>query len=199
MTCAISWHRKVKASRPSPTSPLREHDPCSKRNSDSPKPPTLSCKRGHSRLRLSFPVLLLASVATSTVEAEYIAIPEPAKEALWFRNLLKALGFGNLVIGAAVLHKDNQGAIRLAINPSAHQRAKHIDVKHHLIRDLIRNKSIALEYVSTGDEQADILTKPLPGPRYSTNFIAGFKLDCSRSETNAIHWESCCSCGETMP
>jgi hypothetical protein len=48
------------------------------------------------------------TVATSTVEAEYIAIAEAAKEALWLRNLLKELGFGNIVTRATVLHSDNQ-------------------------------------------------------------------------------------------
>jgi hypothetical protein len=111
------------------------------------------------------------TVSTSTVEAEYIAITEAAKEALWLRNLLKELGFENIVTEATVLHTDNQGAIRLAINPSTHQRTKHIDIRHHLIRELIHNKSIALEYVTTGEQQADILTKPLPGPRHSSNLI----------------------------
>jgi hypothetical protein len=111
------------------------------------------------------------TVATSTVEAEYIAIAEAAKEALWLRNLLKELGFENIVTRATVLHTDNQGAIRLAVNPSTHQRTKHIDIRHHLIRELIHNKSIALEYVATGEQQADILTKPLPGPRHSSNLV----------------------------
>jgi hypothetical protein len=99
------------------------------------------------------------TVATSTVEADYIAIAEAAKEALWLRDLLKELGFGNIVTEATVLHTDNQGAIRLAINPSTHQRTKHIDIKDHLIRELIHNKSIAVECVTTGEQQADILTK----------------------------------------
>jgi hypothetical protein len=62
------------------------------------------------------------TVASSTVEAEYIAIAEAAKEALWLRNVLKEPGFGNIVTRATLLHTDNQGAIRLAVNPSTHQR-----------------------------------------------------------------------------
>ena len=76
-----------------------------------------------------------------------------------------------MVTRATVLHTDNQGAIRLAVNPSTHQRTKHIDIRHHLIRELIHNKSIALEYVATGEQEADILTKPLPGPRHSSNLV----------------------------
>jgi hypothetical protein len=46
-----------------------------------------------------------------------------------------------------------------------------IVIRHHLIRELIHNKSIALEYVSTGEQQADILTKPLPGLRHSSTLV----------------------------
>jgi hypothetical protein len=67
------------------------------------------------------------------VEAEYIATAEAAREAIWLRNLLRELGFKSLT--TTTLHVDNQGALRLAMNPSTHQRTKHIDIKHHLIRD----------------------------------------------------------------
>ena len=107
------------------------------------------------------------TVASSTVEAEYIATAEAAREGIWLRNLLKELGFKQ--VGPTTLHVDNQGAMRLATNPSTHQRTKHIDIKHHLIRELIEGGTIELRYVATGKQQADMLTKALPGPRHSSN------------------------------
>ena len=107
------------------------------------------------------------TVASSTVEAEYIATAEAAREAVWLRNLLKELDFK--MSRPTILHVDNQGAMRLAINPSTHQRTKHIDIKHHLIRELIESNTVQLEYIVTGRQQADILTKPLPGPRHASN------------------------------
>jgi transposase InsO family protein len=109
------------------------------------------------------------TVASSTVEAEYIATAEAAREAVWLRNLLKELGFKQ--VGPTTLHVDNQGAMRLATNPSTHQRTKHIDIKHHLIRELIDRGTIELRYVATEKQQADLLTKALPGPRHSSNSI----------------------------
>jgi hypothetical protein len=109
------------------------------------------------------------TVASSTVEAEYIAMAEAAREAIWLRNLLRELGFKSLL--TTKLHVDNQGALRLALNPSTHQRTKHIDIKHHLIRELVEGGTIDLRYVATMEQQADILTKSLPGPRHSSNCI----------------------------
>jgi hypothetical protein len=103
------------------------------------------------------------------VEAEYIATAEAAREAVWLRNLLKELGFKQ--VGPTTLHVDNQGAMRLATSPSTHQRTKHIDIKHHLIRELIDRGTIELRYVATEKQQADLLTKALPGPRHSSNSI----------------------------
>ena len=109
------------------------------------------------------------TVASSTVEAEYIATAEAVREAVWLRNLLRELNIS--MVKPTVLHVDNQGAMRLAINPSTHQRTKHIDIKHHLIRELIEGGTVELEYVATEEQQADIFTKPLPGPRHASNSI----------------------------
>jgi hypothetical protein len=56
---------------------------------------------------------------------------------------------------------DNTAAIALARNPALHDRSKHIDIKFHFIRECVERGDIYLEHVGTGDELADILTKPL--------------------------------------
>jgi hypothetical protein len=61
---------------------------------------------------------------------------------------------------------DNQSAIRLAKNPEFHQRTKHIQIKYHFIREQLKNGIIDLQYVSTEDQLADILTKPLETNRF---------------------------------
>ena len=60
------------------------------------------------------------------------------------------------------LYEDNQGAICLANNPTGHKRTKHIDVRHHFIREQIENKTISLAYIKTTEMTADLLTKALP-------------------------------------
>jgi hypothetical protein len=94
------------------------------------------------------------------MEAEYMAVTEAAKELKWMRQFLTELGHGDLK-SATVLNSDNQGAIALAKNPVSHSRAKHIDLRHHFIRDAIEDGIIWLEYVPTVEMTADSLTKAL--------------------------------------
>ena len=56
---------------------------------------------------------------------------------------------------------DNQGSIKMAKNDMSSTRTKHIDIKYHLVRDMVHEKRIALEYVPTTEMVADVLTKPL--------------------------------------
>ena len=59
---------------------------------------------------------------------------------------------------------DNQPAITLAKNPVLHDRSKHIDIKFHFLQDCIDGGQIVIEFVETGRQLADILTKSLRAP-----------------------------------
>ncbi|CAG7815634.1 unnamed protein product [Allacma fusca] len=63
--------------------------------------------------------------------------------------------------GPTSVFVDNQSAIRLAKNPEMLARTKHIDVRHHYVRELVANGQIDVKYIPTGDQLADSLTKPL--------------------------------------
>ena len=54
---------------------------------------------------------------------------------------------------------DNQAAIALAKNPVLHEKSKHIDTRHHFIRQAVQEGLIRLQYINTGENIADILTK----------------------------------------
>ena len=56
---------------------------------------------------------------------------------------------------------DNTSAINLTKNSIQHSRTKHIEIRHHFIRDHVQNGDICLEFVKTEDQLADIFTKPL--------------------------------------
>jgi hypothetical protein len=99
------------------------------------------------------------TVANSTAEAEYMAIADVARELMWMRQLLSELGIS--IVTPSIIYSDNQPAIRISENDSDHDRTKHIDIKHHFIRDLVKNKEIKLEWISTTDQLADIFTKAL--------------------------------------
>jgi hypothetical protein len=103
-------------------------------------------------------------IADSTVNAEYIAIAEATKDVMWWRPLLKQLGYDTSA--PTLLLNDNQGSIQLAHNGDNSTRSKAIDVKYHLIRQELREKTINLSYVSTEHNVADILTKGLTRDRH---------------------------------
>ena len=98
------------------------------------------------------------TTALSSCEAEYLALGEAAKEAKYLQQLTAEMNLGTSPI---VLWCDNQGAISLTKNPSHHQRTKHIDVRHHFIREHISSGEILVTYVPSSDNLADALTKPL--------------------------------------
>jgi uncharacterized beta-barrel protein YwiB (DUF1934 family) len=61
---------------------------------------------------------------------------------------------------------DNESAIRLADNPVEHIRTKHIDIRHHFLRDHQQRGDIDIYHISTENELADIFTKPLDEKRF---------------------------------
>lgn len=63
----------------------------------------------------------------------------------------------------ASIFYDNQSTIKISKNPESHKRSKHIDIKYHYNRELVEANIIAIHYVKTADNIADIFTKPL-GP-----------------------------------
>ena len=64
-------------------------------------------------------------------------------------------------VGAVIVFGDNEGAIKLATTKHASRRIKHIDVKHHLVRDASDARKVRVAYVRSEDQHADLLTKPL--------------------------------------
>ena len=104
------------------------------------------------------------TVAQSSVEAEYMAMAEGVKEAIWWRTFLGELSQRSDT--PTPIHADNMGAIALARNPEHHARTKHIDVKFHLTRQEVESGTVSLHHVPTQDNTADIFTKPLPKPAH---------------------------------
>jgi len=102
-------------------------------------------------------------VALSTAEAEYIAAGACCAQLLWMRQTLRDFGCQFTKIS---LLCDNESAIKLANNPVSHSRTKHIDVRHHFLRDHEAKGDIEIRHVSTEKQLADIFTKPLDETRF---------------------------------
>ncbi|XP_073949053.1 uncharacterized protein [Choristoneura fumiferana] len=115
-------------------------------------------------------------VATSTCEAEYVSLSSAMKEAVYLNSLLTEIGLSKFA--QLTLHVDNQGAMCLANDPMFHSRSKHIDIRHHFIRGILKdNKSIELSYLPTDSMLADILTKALPRVKHY-KCMSGLGITC---------------------
>jgi hypothetical protein len=101
------------------------------------------------------------TVSLSTTEAEYYALSKAVAEALWLKRILREMGYTGSDLRSVRLYGNNQGSLSLAENPELHQRTKHIDIKHHFIREHVESGAIDLWYINTTDMAADGLTKPL--------------------------------------
>ena len=99
------------------------------------------------------------TVALSSTEAEYMALSESSKEASYLKRFLENAGVNNLI--QVRIFCDNNGARKLAENPVFHNRSKHIDVRHHHVREVIGRGEIVVEYTPTDEMAADIFTKGL--------------------------------------
>ncbi|KAL3514409.1 hypothetical protein ACH5RR_027126 [Cinchona calisaya] len=112
---------------------------------------------------VSWKATLQHVVALSTTEAEYMAITEAIKEALWLKGLFGEL---NLLQDVITIHCDSQSAIHLTKDQMYHERTKHIDVKYHFIRDTIAEKKVSVQKINTRDNPVDMFTKSLPVAKF---------------------------------
>ena len=67
-----------------------------------------------------------------------------------------------------VVYCDNSSAIDISKNPIQHSKTKLIEIRYHFIRDLVERKIVALEYIPTECQNANIFTKPLDRSKFET-------------------------------
>jgi hypothetical protein len=96
-------------------------------------------------------------VATSTCQAEYIAVSEMSREAVWLRSLLEEIGLDQLPPTRA--HEDNEAARFLAHHPAVTERSKHIRVRYHYVRECVREGILELVNIPSKENAADSFTK----------------------------------------
>ena len=122
-------------------------------------------------------------LATSTHEAELIAMNLAAQEAIWLRNFL-------VEVQAALTGKsyeelyddpeqtrvtqlsptfvlcDNLGAVHTSANPVSSKRSKHVDIRYLKIREYQEQQRLIVKHVDGNKNVADMFTKPLPSPTF---------------------------------
>jgi hypothetical protein len=102
------------------------------------------------------------TVSLSSTEAEYIGLTNSIKEIIWLKQILCELKRKFRDKTQLKIFCDNKSAICLSKNPEFHSRTKHIDNRHHFIRNAIQDHGIDIIHISTEDMPADIFTKALP-------------------------------------
>lgn len=113
-------------------------------------------------------------VSLSSTEAEYVALAQGAKEAIFLKNIIKEL-YVEMIDKPIILYNDNQSCHKIAANKVNSNRTKHIDIKFHFIREAVESNKIEIKYLSTQCMVADMFTKPLSSVKIS-NFMKDISL-----------------------
>lgn len=119
-------------------------------------------------------------ISLSTAESEYVAAASVCAQLVWMSQMLNDYGISSPTL---TLLCDNISAIEISKNPVQHSRTKHIDIRHHFIRDLVEKGIIQIDYIPTEKQNADILTKALDFERFSS---------LRMSLNLCYNWSVCC-------
>lgn len=107
---------------------------------------------------------LQSTIATSTAEAEYIAMASATVTIIHIRNVLNEL---NYIQTPTQVFCDNQSALEMIKSRIISSKSRQIKIQFHKIREYQLNKEINVTYIDTENNLADLMTKSLPKPRYT--------------------------------
>ena len=99
--------------------------------------------------------------ASSTMQAEFVACYGAASHAVWMRNFISALDIVDSIAKPLTIYCDNSSAVSFTKNNRTTSASKHINIKFLVVREMVENGEILVEYICTEDMLADPLTKAL--------------------------------------
>ncbi|KAL0368345.1 UNVERIFIED_CONTAM: Retrovirus-related Pol polyprotein from transposon TNT 1-94, partial [Sesamum calycinum] len=102
-----------------------------------------------------------ATKTDSTTKAEYIAASEATKEVVWMKKYIQELGVVPSIAEPVNILCDNNGALAQAKEPRSHHRSKYILRRYHILREMVSRGGIGMGRVSSSENTADLLTKPM--------------------------------------
>jgi hypothetical protein len=114
-------------------------------------------------------------VASSTMQAEFIACYEATGQAVWLKNFIPGLKVVDSISKPLLLYCDNEPAVFYANNNKSSDAAKHIDIKYHVVKHRVHDHTTNVKHISTTRILADPLTKGLP-PNIFRKHVAGMGL-----------------------
>lgn len=118
-------------------------------------------------------------ITHSTAESEYVAADSATRMIMWLRVLLDELSERQK--DATLIHEDNTACLKFAKEEGRFLTLKQIGLRYHYLREKVLSSEIRLEYISTHDQLADLLTEPLPYARFSDprNKVVANRADLS--------------------
>ena len=116
-------------------------------------------------------------VADSTMEAEYVAASKATKDIVWLRNFLLNLGEVPSVQSPIILYCDNSRMVANLKESRIHKRAKHIDHKYHLTRDIMHRCDVVVTKIASINNLTDPFTMSLPTKTFDSH-LKGMGLRC---------------------
>ncbi|GJR56489.1 hypothetical protein Tco_1407010 [Tanacetum coccineum] len=137
-------------------------------------------------------------VATSTTEAKYVAAASCYGQVLWIQNQLLDYGYNFM---NTVINIDNNSTICIIENPVQHSKTKHIEIRHHFIRDCNTKKLIQMVKIHTDLNVADLLTKGFDAGRFQylvsrhikrgrgTKYLSDYVVSLTKVGDEAVHKE----------
>lgn len=124
-----------------------------------------------------------SGVARSSTEAEYRALTEAASKVKWVISLMTEIGLHSTIM--PTIYCDNIGATYLSANPVFHLRMKHLSLDYHFVREQVQAKTLRVSHISSADQLADALTKPLPRTRF-VEFTSKIGLSSQRPSCGGV-------------
>ncbi|GKB44735.1 hypothetical protein Tco_0889677 [Tanacetum coccineum] len=100
-------------------------------------------------------------ITGSTMESEFVALAATGKEAEWLRNLIHEILIWSKPIAPISIHCESAATLAKAYSQMYNGKSKHLGVRHSMIRELIMNGMISIEFVRSQQNLADHLTKGL--------------------------------------
>ena len=113
-------------------------------------------------------------IALSSTEAEYYCLAEACRELMWIKAFLKEI---EVEISIGKIFQDNTTTIAMAGVEGLSERSKHIDVKFHFVKRLVRDKLVECQHIATDEMVADIFTKDLADTSFEVHSESVLGLD----------------------
>ena len=107
--------------------------------------------------------------ALSTIEVEYVASIEVAKDMIWLQFFMEELGHPQK---DNCLFTDSQSAIHLVKNSALHSKTKHIQLWYNFIQSVLDDGQLKLEKIHTDDNPADMFTKAVTREKLSSSLAS---------------------------